>query len=134
MKLIAGDFVLIGICLEGFFYGLYSGIFAIYVQGTLKRGTDKRNNILFCALCALYVLSAVTVVADIAGFRYHITGNLTTTLHLELLRATVFGCCDFIAQSILIYRCWIVWGCNIRVVILPSILAVAYLGRSTYLI
>ncbi|KAF8815209.1 hypothetical protein BYT27DRAFT_7238509 [Phlegmacium glaucopus] len=97
MKLTAGEFFLIGMSLECFLYGLYSGIFAIYLQGILKRSTDKRNNILFYALCALYVLSAVTVVGDTAVFIYNI------------------------------YRCWIVWGCNIRVVILPSILAVAYL-------
>jgi len=40
---------------------------------------------------------------------------------------TIFGCCDFIAQCILIYRCWIVYGQNIRVIIVPSILAFAYL-------
>ena len=61
------------------------------------------------------------------------------------------GGCDFMAQSILvrityvyysfslsksqkIYRCWIVWNHNIRVVIFPSILAIAYLGQSTYFI
>ncbi|KAF8815217.1 hypothetical protein BYT27DRAFT_7197113 [Phlegmacium glaucopus] len=129
MKLTLADFTLIGMFLECFLYGLYSGIFAIYLQGTLKRSTDKRNNIPLYALCALYVLSSVTVVDDIARFTCrHITGHLTTTtLRLSFLQSTAFGCCDFIAQSILIYRCWIVWGCNIHVVILPSILAVAYL-------
>jgi hypothetical protein len=29
-----------------------------------------------------------------------------------------------------IYRCWIVWGQNIRVVIIPSFLAIVYLGQS----
>ncbi|KAF8817015.1 hypothetical protein BYT27DRAFT_7247886 [Phlegmacium glaucopus] len=127
MKLTIADLDLIGISLEGFFYGLYSGIFSIYLQGTSKRSTDKRNNIIFYALCALYVLSAVTVVGDIAGFLYNIFRNPTTVLRISFLQTTVFGCCDFIAQSILIYRCWIVWGCHIHVVILPSILAVAYL-------
>ncbi|KAF8815470.1 hypothetical protein BYT27DRAFT_7333903 [Phlegmacium glaucopus] len=127
MKLTLADFALIGLFLECFLCGLYSGIFAIYLQGILKRSTDKRNNILVYALCALYVLSAVSVVVDIARFTYHVIGNLTTIFQLSLVQNTVFGCCDFIAQSILIYRCWIVWGCNIRVVILPSILAVAYL-------
>ncbi|KAF8815850.1 hypothetical protein BYT27DRAFT_7191864 [Phlegmacium glaucopus] len=130
MKLTLGDFVLIGIFLEGFLYGLYSGIFSIYLQGTLKRSTDRRNNILFYALCALYVLSAVTVMVDIASFIYVVIvqtfGNLTKVLRVAFVQGAVLGCCDFIAQSILIYRCWIVWGCNIRVVILPSILAVAY--------
>ena len=30
-----------------------------------------------------------------------------------------------------IYRCWIVWGKNIHVTIIPSILAIAYLGQSS---
>ncbi|KAF8810791.1 hypothetical protein BYT27DRAFT_7185585 [Phlegmacium glaucopus] len=127
MRLSTTDFDRIGIVLECFLYGLYFGIFAIYLEGILKRSTDKRNKILFYALCALYVLSAVTVVVDIARFTYHIFRNLTATFQLDLLQGAVFGWCDFIAQSILIYRCWIVWGCNIRVVILPSILAVVYL-------
>ena len=66
------------------------------------------------------------------------------------LQTVSSGCCDFLAQCILvrinhctyhpfyspksskIYRCWIVWDQNIRVVILPSFFAVAYLGRSIY--
>ena len=69
---------------------------------------------------------------------------------IQFLQEVLSGCCDFLAQCILvrinhctyhpfyspksskIYRCWIVWGRNIRVVIIPSFLAVAYLGRSIY--
>ena len=36
-------------------------------------------------------------------------------------------------KSSKIYRCWIIWSQNTRVVIIPSFLAVAYLGRSIYL-
>ena len=32
-----------------------------------------------------------------------------------------------------IYRCWIVWGCNIRVVIVPSFLAFTFLSTLIYL-
>ena len=71
---------------------------------------------------------------------------------IQITQATVFACCDFIVQLILvctigdahdysmyllkyskIYRCWIVWGHNIHVVIVPSILACAMLGLSAYL-
>ena len=69
---------------------------------------------------------------------------------VDVTEATLFGCCDFIAQCILvrtanntpfisfiyaskIHRCWIVYGQDIRVVIIPSILAFAYLGPSFYL-
>ena len=67
----------------------------------------------------------------------------------SIVQMTVDGLCDFIAQSTLvcinhcayqyhllyspksskIYRCWIVWGKNIRVVIIPSLLAITYIGQ-----
>ncbi|KAF8797791.1 hypothetical protein BYT27DRAFT_7343968 [Phlegmacium glaucopus] len=93
---------------------------------TSNKGTDRRKNLLFYALCILYVLSVVTVVLDIAFFIYASHWNPTAIIHISFI-GTVAGCADFIAQSILIYRCWIVWGCNIRVVILPSILAFVFL-------
>ena len=76
----------------------------------------------------------------------------TIFYHLEIIVVVLFACCDFIAQSILvrttgtmliiyfihlilqkIYRCWIVWGYSIRVVIVPSFLAFAFLGSLIYL-
>ncbi|KAF8816038.1 hypothetical protein BYT27DRAFT_7154988 [Phlegmacium glaucopus] len=117
-------FSFIGMCLEGFLCGIYSGIFAMYLQGASKKDTNKRINVIFYALCVLYVLSVGDVVVDTASYIY---ANPTALLHTGFIQGTLAGCCDFIAQSILIYRCWIVWGCNIRVVILPSILAFVYL-------
>ena len=74
----------------------------------------------------------------------------TLLTNLAIVHSIVFACCDFIAQSILvritdnvyhslqysskslqIYRCWIVWGHNTRVVVVPSILAIGFLGQST---
>ena len=66
---------------------------------------------------------------------------------VEIVQTTVNGCCDLIAQCTLvrinhctyhlfyspkpskIYRCWIVWGKNIWVVIVPSFLAITYIGQ-----
>ena len=77
---------------------------------------------------------------------------IAVLIRIYIVQAIVNGCCDFIAQCTLvcinhcayhppfyspktskIYRCWIVWGKNIRVVIVPSLLAITYLGQSTYL-
>ena len=72
---------------------------------------------------------------------------------IALVQDIVFACCDVISQSIIvrinhsscifhpfyspksskIYRCWIVWGKNIGVVIIPLFLAITFLGQSTYL-
>ena len=77
--------------------------------------------------------------------------SLPTLIHLSIVQSVASGGCDFIAQCTMvrinhgtyhpfyslksskIYRCWIVWGQNIRVVIIPSFLAIAYLGQLIYL-
>ena len=75
--------------------------------------------------------------------------NLQSILfRFTIVQAIVSGGCDFIAQCTLvrinhsttyhlfyspisskIYRCWIVWGKNIRVAIIPSFLAIIYIGQ-----
>ena len=73
---------------------------------------------------------------------------MSMMFRLYIVQVIATSCCDFIAQCIMvhinhctyhpfyspkfpkIYRCWIVWGQNIRVVIIPSFLAIAYLGQS----
>ena len=144
--------------------GLYSGIFAMYLQHCgSQQSTDRANskNILFYALWGLYALTAATIIIEMLQFcwndsvsmdDYHcstsllqlILQNVEILYHLEIIEITLFGFCDVIAQSILvrqlamaiiihlivqkIYRCWIVWGYNIRVVIIPAFLAFAFLG------
>ena len=81
------------------------------------------------------------------------TDSQSKLFRVWIIQSTVNGCCDFIAQCILvrinhssctyhpfyshkpskIYRCWIIWGKNIRVVIIPLFMAVTYLGQSIYL-
>jgi len=132
------DWELIGLCLEAFFYGIYSFIFAMYLQHRWdsKQSTDnRRTTILFYSLCILYVLSVIQVATDVAQvvIQFLPTGAPTAENTLSVytsyvISAVVTACCDFIAQSILIYRCWIVWNRDIRVVIIPSILAFVFLG------
>ena len=68
---------------------------------------------------------------------------------VSILTRIVIACSDFTSQCIIvrtnhsscvylfyspesskIYRCWIVWGKNIRVVIIPSFLTITFLGKS----
>ena len=152
--------------------GLYSGIFAMYLQ--CPQNKFRTASIIFYALCVLYVLSTVNVVLDLVALIIEIVSNnlickniiflnsIVQTLknsdnpqlrvfqfHIGIVQITVNGCCDFLAQCILvrilnhcayhvfyshkfskIYRCWIVWGQIISVVIVPSFLAITYLGQS----
>ncbi|KAF8811933.1 hypothetical protein BYT27DRAFT_7336001 [Phlegmacium glaucopus] len=144
--MLQGDtvFIFTGMVLEGFFYGktflfsrgLYSAIFSIYIQHqTLKEGVEKTRNILLYPLCVLYILSTAKFVLDTIGMVLALTPSGPTSpsigLHISLTLITILGLCDFISQAILsskIYRCWIIWGCNIRVIAIPSILALAFLA------
>ena len=155
--------------------GIYSGIFAIYLQFSFTRKEPRTTNIVFYALCLLYVIStAATFACDLPAGIIEVTFSSVRISFLFYLimqlgilppaqleidiqsitpvmisQITINGFCDLIFQCILvrinhctyhlfysptnksskIYRCWIVWGKNIRVIIIPSFLGIVYLGQ-----
>ena len=111
--------------------GIYSGIFAIYLQFTSK--DSRTTECIFYALCLLYILSTATVVGDLLVFmidsdvsNISICKNIIYLLvmlmrlntllvqlqidlqsilfGLSIIQATVTvnGCCDLIAQCTLV--------------------------------
>ena len=110
--------------------GLYTAIFIMYLQyQTSKRSViDIVQNVLFYLICILYVLSVVTIIGDTVDFIITVSSSrlcrlvvfyyylhslvqyLDTArppsnsllLHLAFLQVTVTGCCDFLAQLILV--------------------------------
>ena len=95
----AFDSAIIGICLEGFFYGkisvlcaltytlakevqlfpglgLYSGLFAMYLRLQRRGRKDKSRTaiILFYVVCLLYVLSIATITSDVVTFVLEVSG------------------------------------------------------------
>ena len=61
--------------------GLYSGIFLIYFQyNASPKNASKRNNILFYALCSLYVLSMASIALDL--FIYFRVSAVSKNEHL----------------------------------------------------
>jgi hypothetical protein len=148
--------------------GIYTGIFALYLQCPLKE--SRTATIVFYVLCLLYVLSMASIVSDSLQHILDVSDNfirniiimqmrigalspqiqndsLSMIYRVSIVQTVANGSCDFIAQCILvrinlrvyhpfyspksskIFRCWIVWGKDIRVVIIPSFLAIAYIGQ-----
>jgi len=111
--------------------GLYSGIFAVYlIICSSNKFTGKMTSTVFYGLCILYILSTVTYVIDFVQSFYLFSNTYFSNFHviLAILQTIASGLCDFVAQCIMIYRCWIVWNKNIHVVIIPSFLAIAYIA------
>ena len=157
--------------------GLYSGLFTMYLQSPSIN--SMKTSITFYALSILYLLSAATLVSDLVALIIEVSNTILSVrisfflsvvqsrirtlslqdqidsqfmlFRLSIIQSTASGCCDFLAQCILvrinhctyhpfyssksskIYRCWIVWGQNIYVVIFPSFLAIVYMGQPIYL-
>ena len=109
--------------------GLYSGLFAVYLQ--CSSNNSRTAIIHFYTLCLLYVLSTATVVSDLVIDIFQVSNNLIcknihflsvvqwhiNTLsfqpelqidllpmlsHLSIFQRIVIGCCDFIAQCVLV--------------------------------
>ena len=53
--------------------GLYSGIFAMYLQCPSKK--SRTATILFYAVCLLYVLSTATFAGDLAALIFYVSNN-----------------------------------------------------------
>ena len=154
-KFTVGEAQFISLCLEWFLYGkisvlcalnctvtlakevqlfpglgLYSGIFAIYLQCPKKE--SRSAMFIFYVLCLLYFLSTATVVGDLLGailaIHVAVSNNSIHSLknmfflsvmqdalslqfgidmlkmyfRLSFVKAAVIGCCDLIAQFILV--------------------------------
>ena len=109
--------------------GVYSGIFAIYLQCSSNESRTRTANVVFYILCLLYIFSGATVVCDLLAFIFgvsndHICKNIILSSVLQLrmqalslqlqselqpiltriyaVQATVNACCDFTSQSIIV--------------------------------
>ena len=90
----------------------------VYLQqrGSQQR-TDKAETMFFYALWLIYALSAVTMILDTVVFCWpfvsvdddncltlfqFVLQNVKTQYHLNIIEATVFALCNFMAQIILV--------------------------------
>jgi hypothetical protein len=85
------DFSYVGLCLEAFFYGtipilrpvmplisipgIYSAIFFMYLRYHVQRGSDRAKNVLFIAICVLYVLSFAIIILDMTSVGISLVSN-----------------------------------------------------------
>jgi hypothetical protein len=104
--------------------GLYSGIFAMFLQ--CSQNKSRMASIIFYALCVLYVLSTVNVVLDLMNNIIQANNNSESirkniifliscafelidvesiqvvVYRISIIQVTTSGCCDFLAQCILV--------------------------------
>ena len=106
--------------------GLYSGIFAMYLQcqSNKSTGTGRATTIVFYAVCLLYFLSSLDFVSDFSALVLEVSNNsiwcmntiffklvvqsrstisiLPVIFRFQIVQAVASGCCNFLAQCILV--------------------------------
>ena len=109
--------------------GVYSGIFAMYLKCQCPSKRSGTALILFYAVCLLYVLCIAAFVSDLVAVILQVSNNsirkntiflsvvqtrfsslspqlqidsLPMLIRISIIQSTVGGCCDFLAQCILV--------------------------------
>ena len=133
---------------------LFYAVCLLYVLSAATFVSDLLNLILevsdnsICKNTFQFFISVAQAQVETVSPQLQIDSGLIILFRISIVQIIASGFCDFLAQCILvginhctyhpfyspksskIYRCWIVWGKDIRVVIIPLFLAIAYLGQS----
>jgi hypothetical protein len=102
-----------------------------------SKNKDGTTNIAIYPLCVLFSLCTLFCAIDTAQtlfilrFESSQVAQVGLTSYNMNIANTAFYCViTFLAQGVLIYRCWVIWGKNLLVLSVPSILAWLSLGAS----
>lgn len=119
---------LVGFVCESLFYGAYVVLFAASLWVILWiRKNRGANTIIVTLHCLLFVACTLHYALEFAHFYDFLSlgtveGYANETYHTFIADCTT-SVADFLGDLILIYRCYIIWGCNYYITILPLLSA-----------
>ncbi|KAJ7916943.1 hypothetical protein B0H13DRAFT_2322898 [Mycena leptocephala] len=109
-----------------FFYGIYLVLFCICTYILLHRPSSRGNTVLLVTTTVLFtfstilmVLTLVLVTADIEKLASIPYDNIQNAAYV------IYAINNSIADGFVIYRCYVVWNSDWRVIVLPVMLLVA---------
>ncbi|KAF8868959.1 hypothetical protein BD779DRAFT_1682817 [Infundibulicybe gibba] len=134
------DATALGVVLEGIFYGIYMVLFILYLV-LLRRNRRVVDGPLALAQILLFVLCTLSLCFDIPAAYFFVVPDVdnpdiadSNTDTLDLGSTVIFTITDYLAQMILLYRCWIIWDRRWAVVAVPGFLALITLGGGFVLV
>ncbi|CAL1712311.1 unnamed protein product [Somion occarium] len=123
---------IISIWLEAIVYGIFICLFclSLYVNLSLKKSHTIHSKIMFVAGVVMFIMAslhfAINAYRMVKGYVVHTQDpggavayldNLKTWHHV--LKDTLFGVQEVLGDLAAIYRCWVIWDRNVRVIIIP---------------
>jgi len=133
MNLTTPEAAFLGTVLEGVFYGVYCVVFTLFLR---IQKTGAKNMVIY-PISALFILCTAFFPLDFT--QQFITiflggGEQTVPWNINLASSTIYSLVDFISQSVLIYRCWVMWNRKLLLIVLPSLVALTSLATSLTLV
>ncbi|KAG1746891.1 hypothetical protein EDB19DRAFT_1688166 [Suillus lakei] len=121
----------VGMVCEAFLYGVYCMLFIISVVIFIKRYRVS-NRVIWVANCLLFTTSTAHFALVFNNFYIALEHAPFSELANEtpkLMGANLLSSvADFIGDTLLLYRCWLVWGKRFYVIVLPLLTALGGFG------
>ncbi|KAJ7155619.1 hypothetical protein C8R46DRAFT_1356096 [Mycena filopes] len=107
-----------------FFYGIYFVLFCICMYILLRRPWNLGTGVLLCTAIALFGLSTAQVVINLVLGAVDLREITIDFRPLQTTTIVLYGINNFIADGLVIYRCYCIWNNSARVVVVPVILLI----------
>ncbi|KAF8208001.1 hypothetical protein K438DRAFT_1961511 [Mycena galopus ATCC 62051] len=129
----------LGFVLEGAAYGVNVVLFGIATHVLLRRSRKQSSIVpIFAFIFPMFALCTVHYSLNFnnvySGTMVHVRPHISAETHLLVGADTIWLLTDFFSQLLLIFRCYLVWGKSIWVVILPLLIALASISCGLTLI
>ncbi|KAK0203235.1 hypothetical protein DFS33DRAFT_971451 [Desarmillaria ectypa] len=118
----------------GFFiHGIYTGLYATSIWVLATNCISKTRIYLGCLITTLYILCTIQIAVSWIELRTALVygtsiqsryGLISASLSLEVARVVASALNILVADCTIIWRCWVVWGQNWKIVALPIIFVV----------
>ncbi|KAK0466021.1 uncharacterized protein EV420DRAFT_1709701 [Desarmillaria tabescens] len=127
--------------LEFLLHGIYTGVLAVTLWTNYMNKSRPIRNIMIIVIVLIYTLTSIEFALDWSfvhsAFITVTSGQNFWTVYLKLtydrdkvvLSIGITGIlCTILADSIMIWRCWVIWGRNWLIVLLPTLCLVSSIG------
>ncbi|KAJ7101442.1 hypothetical protein B0H15DRAFT_927222 [Mycena belliarum] len=119
----------LGFGLEGIGYGVNLVLFMVAITVLVRRNPTASKMPIFAVTCLMFSLCTVHFSLNFhnvyTGLMVHPRPHISEETPLLAGADMIFAITDFFSQLILIYRCYIVWGKTVWIIILPVLVAFA---------
>ncbi|KAJ7453171.1 hypothetical protein FB451DRAFT_1520346 [Mycena latifolia] len=104
--------------------GIYLVLFCICIYILLHRPRNLANTILLVTAISLFTLSSIQAIFNIILGSADIDGIDIPYDNIAMANNMIYIANNVLADGLVIYRCYVIWGHNIYVVILPIIMLI----------